>query len=131
VPKIGTRIRYFIEVKQWHNKVGIRVIDEILGAMLSERDSFGWTVGMLVAPECVRDFRKFKTHAEIERKGVFIKQQQDILQWLADYQPNGEGLWLPTPKRSMREANEITGANAGGPRQSAMRSRRATRVAQF
>jgi DNA-binding MarR family transcriptional regulator len=131
VPKIGTRIRYFIEVKQWHNKVGIRVIDEILGAMLSERDRFGWTVGMLVAPECVRDFRKFKTHAEIERKGLFIKQEQDILQWLANYQPDREGLWLPTPKRSMRVANEVAGATAGGPHQLAMRSRMGARVAQF
>jgi transcriptional regulator with XRE-family HTH domain len=102
VPKLGTKIRYFIEVKQWRDRVGVRVIDEILGAMIGEREKFGWTVGMLVAPGGVRDFRKFKSEGELEAKGIFVKHKHDILEWLKDYRPNKEGLWLPKPDRRIR-----------------------------
>ena len=103
VPKLGTKIRYFIEVKQWRDRVGVRVIDEILGAMIGEREKFGWTVGMLVAPGGICDFRKFESEFELEAKGIFVKRRRDILQWLKDYQPNKEGLWLPKPERRMRK----------------------------
>jgi Restriction endonuclease/Sigma-70, region 4 len=99
VPKLGTKIRYFIEVKQWRNRVGVRVIDEILGAMIGEREKFGWMVGMLVAPGGIRDFRKFESEGELEAKGIVVKQKHDILDWLKDYRPNKEGLWLPKPDR--------------------------------
>ena len=103
VPKLGTKIRYFIEVKQWRDRVGVRVIDEILGAMIGEREKFGWTVGMLVAPGGIRDFRKFESKGELEAKGIFVKHKHDILQWLKDYRPNKEGLWLPKPERRIQK----------------------------
>src|SRR5262249_45987360 len=102
VPKIGTTIRYFIEVKQWRGRLGVRVIDEILGGMVGERDKFGWAVGMLVAPGGVSNFRKFKRNGEIEMKGVFVKQKQDVLKWLNDYRPSKDGLWLPNPERRIK-----------------------------
>ena len=118
VPKLGTKIRYFIEVKQWRDRVGVRVIDEILGAMIGEREKFGWTVGMLVAPGGIRDFRKFESEFELEAKGVFVKHRRDILQWLKDYRPNKGGLWLPKPERRIQKANDVlqrTGpSNSGG-----------------
>jgi hypothetical protein len=107
VPKLGTKIRYFIEVKQWRDRVGVRVIDEILGAMIGEREKFGWTVGMLVAPGGIRDFRKFESEGELEAKGIFLKHKHDVLQWLKDYRPNKEGLWLPTPERRIQKANHV------------------------
>ncbi|PYV75832.1 MAG: hypothetical protein DMG96_15975 [Acidobacteria bacterium] len=103
VPKLGTKIRYFIEVKQWRDRGGVRVIDETLGAMIGEREKFGWTVGMLVAPGGIRDFRKFESKGELEAKGIFVKHKHDILQWLKDYRPNKEGLWLPKPERRIQK----------------------------
>jgi hypothetical protein len=104
VPKLGTKIRYFIEVKQWRDRVGVRVIDEILGAMIGEREKFGWTVGMLVALGGIRHFRKFESDGELEAKGIVVKRKHDILQWLKDYRPNKEGLWLPKPDRRVQKA---------------------------
>ena len=118
VPKLGTKIRYFIEVKQWRDRVGVRVIDEILGAMIGEREKFGWTVGMLVAPGGVRNFRKFESEFELEAKGIFVKHRRDILQWLKDYRPNKGGLWLPKPERRIQKANDVLQrtrpSNSGG-----------------
>ncbi len=45
---VGIETRIFVEVKRWKQKVGIEVIDQVLGAFLSEKDKYGWHAAVIV-----------------------------------------------------------------------------------
>ena len=93
---LGTKIRYFIEVKRWKEKVGVQVIDQVYGAMLSERPRLGWHAAMVVSLRGFRDFEKYKPN-ELALRGIELKNREDLLDWLRGYKPNRNGLWLPEP----------------------------------
>ena len=97
---IGERIRYFIEVKRWKDKVGVEVIDRVYGAMLFERPQYGWHAAMIVSVVGFKDFEKY-TREELAKKGILLREREDLLRWLKDYKPNKNGLWLPNPSKSL------------------------------
>jgi len=41
-PTSGLRVRVFVETKRWRARIGVEVFNAVLGAMISERDTFGW-----------------------------------------------------------------------------------------
>lgn len=98
----GIVLRFFIEVKRWEHRVGITVINEVLGAMLIERETFGWHAGLIIA---TGGFAKTKKYSPIELslRGIELKEKNDLLQWLDGYRPNKNGLWLPAPEKSLPE----------------------------
>ena len=100
VNPIGTKFRYFIEVKRWKHKVGVQVIDQVYGAMLNERPIFGWHAAMIVSLVGFKDFEKY-TRESLVLKGVELKDSNDLLRWLRGYRPNGNGLWLPDPRKQL------------------------------
>jgi hypothetical protein len=85
--------RYFIEVKRWKDKVGIDVINQVLGAFIGERDRYGWHAAMIVTVEGFTDFEKWNRE-ELKMKGIELREKQDLLRWLRDYKQNENGLWL-------------------------------------
>jgi HJR/Mrr/RecB family endonuclease len=99
---LGTKIRFFVEVKRTREAVGIGVINSVLGAMLSERARVGWHAALIVATGGFRDMVKF-SRQEISMRGVELADQSKLLMWLEGYQPTKTGLWLPCPERSMPE----------------------------
>lgn len=40
---------YFIELKRWKEKIGIQVIDEVWGALFTERPRYGWHAAIIVS----------------------------------------------------------------------------------
>ena len=32
---------------------------------------------------------------DLDYKGIFLKDKDDIIQWIRDYRPSDKGLWLP------------------------------------
>ena len=103
---IGTKIRFFVEVKREKKKVGINIITGIFGAISLEKEKYGWHAGLIVSSS---GFKKFKKHTktELKLKGVELKDRQDLLKWLENYIPNKNGLWLPDPKRKMPKIAEL------------------------
>lgn len=99
---LGVKLRFFIEVKRNRNAIGIQVINEVLGAMITERDQFGWHAGLIVSTGGFRSVRKY-TPLELSLRGIEMKDKKDLLMWLEDYQPDKNGLWLPNPQRVMPE----------------------------
>ena len=99
---LGVKLRFFIEVKRNRNAVGIQVINGVLGAMITERDQFGWHAGLIVSTGGFRRVRKY-TPLELSLRGIEMKDKKDLLMWLEDYQPDKNGLWLPNPQRVMPE----------------------------
>ena len=97
---LGSKIRYFIEVKRWKHKVGVQIIDQVYGAMLSERPAFGWHAAMVVSLVGFTDFEKYNRESLV-LKGVELKDRSDLLGWLRGYKPNGNGLWLPDPRNDL------------------------------
>ncbi|HEV2863176.1 MAG TPA: restriction endonuclease [Pyrinomonadaceae bacterium] len=93
---LGVKIRYFVEVKRWKRKVGVQIIDQVYGAMISERQAFGWHAAMIVSLVGFKDFEKYSRETLI-LKGVELKDRNDLLMWLKGYKPNKSGLWLPQP----------------------------------
>lgn len=93
IDPLGIRLRYFVEVKRWKNKIGVEVVDRVLGAMLAERPSWGWHLAMIVTLAGVKNMRKY-TRRQLQFLGIEIRDQSDIAQWLEDYSPNENGLWL-------------------------------------
>jgi DNA-binding CsgD family transcriptional regulator len=87
-------IRVFIEVKRWKDKIGVEVFNQVLGAMVSERERFGWHQAWIVTLGGVADTRKFSRY-EWRSKGLEVKEKEDLLSWLDGYRPNRDGLWLP------------------------------------
>ena len=100
ISPIDTKVRYFVEVKRWKQKVGVEIIDQVYGAMLNERPSFGWTAALIVSLIGFKDFRKYE-RSDLALKGIELKQKSDLLRWLKDYKPNKNGLWLPNPETSI------------------------------
>ena len=100
VNALGVRIRYFVEVKREKNKIGVDVIDKVYGAMIGERTKYGWNAAMIVSVVGFTNIKKYSP-AEIERMGIYLKDQDEILKWLRAYQPNKDGLWLPDPNKKL------------------------------
>lgn len=96
VNPVGMETRYFIEVKRWNRKVGIEVINQVLGAMIGEKEQFGWHAAMIVTVAGFTDFEKWDRQ-QLKLKGVELKDRNDLLQWLRDYKEKRNGLWLPEP----------------------------------
>lgn len=96
VNPLGVEHRYFIEVKRWKRKVGIGVINQVLGAMTGERDQFGWHAAMIVTVAGFTNFEKWDRE-QLKLKGLELKDKEDLLRWLKAYKENEGGLWLPEP----------------------------------
>ena len=94
LPDGVTPIRVFVEVKRWKDKIGVEVFNQVLGAMVSERERFGWHQAWIMALGGVTDTRKFSSQ-EWRAKGLEVKDKKDLLSWLVGYKPNRNGLWLP------------------------------------
>lgn len=92
----GVKIRYFIQVKRWKNRVGVEVVDGVIGAILAERERFGWNLGMIVT---ITDFKKMKKYnpQQLSMLGIELRNGDDVRRWLQDYQLHKQGLWLPNP----------------------------------
>ena len=97
---LNERVRYFVEVKRWRQRIGIEVINQVLGAMIDERPKFGWHAAMIVTVSGPKEFRKY-SREELRLKGIWIKDKLDVDRWLQDYEPSPSGLWLPS-KHIMR-----------------------------
>jgi predicted DNA-binding protein YlxM (UPF0122 family) len=93
---LGVKIRYFIEVKRWKHKVGVQIIDQVYGAMISEKPVWGWHAAMIVSLVGFKDFEKYSREA-IALRGIELKDRNDLLKWLKGYKRNKNGLWLPQP----------------------------------
>jgi DNA-binding CsgD family transcriptional regulator len=98
IDQIGIEHRYFIEVKRWKHKVGIEVIDRVYGAFLSERDRFGWHAAIIVSAVGFKDVEKW-TPYQLRMKGIELRDRDDLLRWLRDYEQREDGLWLPNPPK--------------------------------
>jgi hypothetical protein len=95
--------RYFIEVKRWKDRIGVEVIDRVYGARLLEQPRFGWTAAMVVSIYGFKDFRKY-SRDDLRNMGMFLKDRDDLLNWLEDYAPNGNGLWVPPEWPKIRKS---------------------------
>jgi HJR/Mrr/RecB family endonuclease len=95
VHEIDDEVRYFVEVKRWKKKIGIEVINQVYGAMLSEREDYGWNAAMIVSLVGSKNLRKMNSE-KLKSLNVTLKQKDDLLHWLKEYEPKGSGLWLPT-----------------------------------
>jgi hypothetical protein len=100
ISAIGERVCYFVEVKRWKKRVGVEMIDRVYGAMLFERPKYGWHAAMIVSVVGFKDFNKY-TREELTRKGLLLRDREDLLRWLKDYKPNKDGLWLPSPSNKL------------------------------
>jgi len=87
-------VRFFVEVKRWKKKIGIEVIHEVQGAMVSERARNGWHGALIVSLGGVKKIKAFSAE-NLRARGIEVRDKQDILRWLIDYKPNAEGLWVP------------------------------------
>jgi hypothetical protein len=97
---LGTQMRFFVEIKRTIKAFGIQLINEVLGAVLSERPSHGWHAAIIVSTGGFKNLRKFSKH-ELSYRGLELKDREDLLYWLHDYRPNKNGLWLPHPLRQV------------------------------
>ena len=68
--------------------------------MLTERPTIGWHAAMIVSKAGFRDFRKFNPY-QLSLQGIELKDKNDLLKWLDDYEPNERGLWLPKPSTEL------------------------------
>jgi len=106
VGPLGSSVRYFVEVKRWKDRVGVEIIDRVHGAMLAERPTHGWHAALIVSLGGFKEFQKYDRPA-LRNLGVELKDKQDILSWLEDYQPDTNGLWLPKPKKGIIGQNRL------------------------
>jgi len=90
----GIPVRFFVEVKRWKNKIGVEVINQVYGAMVSEREKFGWHAAVILTLGGTSITRSFNKD-EYRNKGIEIRDKEDLLGWLRDYQPNNNGLYVP------------------------------------
>lgn len=93
-------IRLFVEVKRWKTKIGIEVINQVLGAYLGERERFGWNAALIVTVGGFRDFDKW-SREELALKGLFLRDRNDLLRYLEGYKQHPSGLWLPNPRTDL------------------------------
>ncbi|WP_438463413.1 restriction endonuclease [Marinomonas sp. PE14-40] len=87
--------KYFVEVKRWKDKVGVEVIDRVHGAVIGEKHRFGWTAAMIVSIVGFKRFRKY-TRQDVANLGIYLKDKDDLLAWLNEYEESPNGLWLPS-----------------------------------
>ncbi len=106
IDSAGLTLRFFVEVKRWRDRVGVQVINEVIGAMLSERERVGWHASIIIATGGFAEPRKF-ARPELSLRGVDLKDRQDLLRWLDGYKPNKNGLWLPSPPRELPASGRI------------------------
>lgn len=99
-PAIGVTTRFFVEVKHTRDRVGIEVINQVHGALVTERPRYGWHAAVLVS---LGGFKRTHTlnRRELSLLGVELKDREDLIDWLGSYKLNHGGLWLPEPARSM------------------------------
>ncbi len=98
VDQIGIEHRYFIEVKRWRDKVGVEVIDRVYGAFLAERERMGWHAAVIVSVAGFKEIKKY-TPYQLKMMGIEMKDREDLLRWLRDYEEREDGLWLPNPPK--------------------------------
>jgi hypothetical protein len=92
---VGLEIRYMIEVKRWKHKVGIEVIDRVLGTMTREKPSLGWNIGIIVSLAGFKEFRNTNVES-LRNLGIYLKGKKEIVDYLRSYTPRPDGgLWLP------------------------------------
>ena len=91
---LGIETTYFVEVKRWKDKVGIEVINQVVGAMELEQTRFGWNMGLVVTVAGAKRFRKI-TPEELRLKHVHVREKRHIVSLLGTYRPTPSGLWLP------------------------------------
>jgi len=94
LPDGVTPIRVFIEAKRWKDRIGVEVFNQVLGAMVSERETFGWHQAWIMALGGAADTQKL-SREQWRAKGLEVKDKADLLSWLNGYKPNRNGLWLP------------------------------------
>ena len=92
--RTGLLTKYFVEVKRWEDRVGVEVVDRVYGAMLAERPNFGWHAAMIVSVSGFKEMKKYSI-PRLQKLGIELKEKDHILEWLRDYQPHTNGLWLP------------------------------------
>ena len=93
-------LRIFVEVKRWKARVGIQVMNEVIGAMLTERERLGWHAGMIVATGGFAHDGRFSA-PQLALKGIQLKNKEHLLRWLENYRPNRNGLWLPASEKTI------------------------------
>lgn len=98
VNPLGIENRIFVEVKRWKEKVGIGIINQVLGAFLSEKERFGWHGALIVTVAGFSEFEKWNRE-ELKLKGLELKDKTDLTKWLSDYKECENGLWLPEPNK--------------------------------
>lgn len=86
-------VRYFVEVKRHKNRIGVEVFDQVYGAMILERERHGWHVALIVALGGISNTRKF-SRDEYRKKGLEVRDKEDLIRWLDDYEPKANGLWV-------------------------------------
>ncbi len=101
VPGEGRRARrVFVEIKQHKSKVGIEIVQSVLGAYVLERPKYEWQYAVIISPRGFKKFRKTST-PELRIRGIELKDGGWLLGNLKSYKPNRNGLWLPHPRRQM------------------------------
>ena len=100
VGPLGSKIRYFVEVKHTKDKLGVEVVDHVYGAMVAERPKLGWHAALIVSIHGLRDLKKY-SHDNLVNRGIELKDKNDLIRWLGDYEPNGGGLWVPKQQRDI------------------------------
>lgn len=93
--KGGISVRYFVEVKKWEDKVGIETVNQVLGAIYSERVNQGFHVGVIVASNGYKDLKKLSAPS-LGYLGLELRDGNDVKRWLNEYSPSENGLWLRT-----------------------------------
>lgn len=93
---------YFIEVKRWKERVGIEVIQQVWGAMMLEKQRFGWHSAIIVTLSVYKDLQKW-SREQVEMMGVYLRDRDDLIRWLTGYKQSPSGLWLPNPRTDLRE----------------------------
>ncbi len=89
----GISHKYFIEVKRWKDRVGVEVVDRVIGAIFSERPNQGFHAGVIVASSGFKDFKKY-TPEQLQLMGVELRDNNHVKDWLNDYRPSENGLWI-------------------------------------
>jgi restriction endonuclease Mrr len=90
----GIAVRLFVEVKRWKDKVGIEVINNVYGAMMLEKETFGCNAAMIVSMGGFKDMKKINNE-DLLLRSIYLRDKEDLIKWLYDYKPNENGLWLP------------------------------------
>ncbi len=69
VEPVGTRLKYFVEVKRTRDRVGIEVINQVYGAFALEQPDLGWTLAMIVSLAGFKNTQRF-TREQLEARNM-------------------------------------------------------------